>query len=162
MKDLALIEHSLTVPESREIAQKLTSRDLFRLEAIGAIATEILDERVTEWAEQGWSQQAMANELGCSAPAINKRLKRLGVKTEAALRGEGRPSINPVNTNPVGSRKINEQTKLVEGIVEKARLIEQLSPHLDFNVIKGLEAEDAWKQQLQAARTVLSRIIAAL
>lgn len=61
-------------------------------------------------------------------------------------------------------RAVNSQHKLVSGIAQKARLIAELEHHVDLNAIQSLPEEEKaeWKQQLSAARTVLSRVIAAL
>jgi hypothetical protein len=64
----------------------------------------------------------------------------------------------------VGPRKQGQQQKLVSGIAEKARHIYALEPHLDLEAISSLPEEEKhrWKQELSAARTVLSRVIGAM
>jgi hypothetical protein len=70
------------LPESKEIARKIPSPLLFQLEQAGEIATEILDERVRAWAEGGWTQRRIAEEIDCAPSSVSDRLKRLGVKTK--------------------------------------------------------------------------------
>ncbi len=84
---------ALVVPDSADIARTLPSDALYRLEAAGQIATEILDERVIAWTEEGKTQAWIAGELGCKQPAVSKRQTRLGV-TARSSRGRPRGSNN--------------------------------------------------------------------
>jgi hypothetical protein len=68
------------IPQDPDVLAALPSRELYRLEAIGQLATEILDQRVVEWTERGWTQRLIAAELGCSQPAVSKRQARLWVR----------------------------------------------------------------------------------
>jgi hypothetical protein len=70
----------MKVPESAELARQLPSDVLYQLEAAGQLATEILDERVIQWTGESWSQRKIADELGCSQPAVSKRQRRLGIE----------------------------------------------------------------------------------
>lgn len=65
---------------------------------------------------------------------------------------------------PPSERALEQQRKLVRGIAERARHIEDLVPHVDLSVIRQIPGEETeeWKRQLSATRTVLSRLIAAL
>lgn len=66
-------------------------------------------------------------------------------------------------TTAPGVRKQKQQERVVAGIVEKARLIEELAPLLDFDAVSAPEGvRDEWTQQLRNTRTVLSRLIGAL
>lgn len=67
------------IPTTRALAHDLPSDVLYAFERAGEISREILDERVTAWAEAGLTQQWMADEMGCSQPAVSKRMKRLGL-----------------------------------------------------------------------------------
>lgn len=74
-------------------------------------------------------------------------------------------SSAPVSESPtVSDRKVKQQQKLVRGLVTHAQGITELAPHTDFAVLAALpeEGKDEWKSQLAQARTVLSRVIAAL
>ena len=82
----------LAVPDSIEVAKNLPSAWLYQLEQAGSLATEILDERVQVWAHEGWTQQQMADEIGCSQSAVDRRCARLGVRTQSP---RGRPKNNP-------------------------------------------------------------------
>lgn len=68
------------IPQTKDVIQTLPSATLYVLEQAGAIAREILDERVVTWTQEGWSQRKIAAELGCSQQAIGKRQVRLEVK----------------------------------------------------------------------------------
>lgn len=83
---------------------------------------------------------------------------RAGLLRKAAA---PRPAPEPID---VGPQKAKQQGRLVAGIAEKARHIADLESHLDLEAIRALpeEERDQWKQQLSAARTVLSRLIGAL
>jgi hypothetical protein len=59
----------------------MPSAQLYMLERAGEMARDILDERIVEWTREGWTQQRVADELGCSQQAISKRQARLGVKS---------------------------------------------------------------------------------
>lgn len=71
----------LVIPEGHDVVRSLPSETLYRLELAGQIATEILDERVIDWTNDGWSQNQIAEELGCKQPAVSKRQKRLGIES---------------------------------------------------------------------------------
>ena len=43
------------------------------------MSSEILDERIIDRTERGWSQRQIAEELGCSHEAVRGRLARLGL-----------------------------------------------------------------------------------
>jgi hypothetical protein len=68
------------IPVTRALAYELPSDLLYKLERAGEISRQILDERIVEWAADGWTQSAIADELGCSQPAISKRMTRLGIE----------------------------------------------------------------------------------
>lgn len=72
--------------------------------------------------------------------------------------------VREVVSRHVTPKQAKAQGQLITGIVEKARLIEELAPHLDLGSIESISEEEKqeWKQQLLAARAVLSRVIAAL
>jgi predicted transcriptional regulator len=93
----------LAIPESKELIKELPSRVLYQFERAGVLAKEILDERVTEWAEDGWTQQRMAEEMGCSQQAVSKRLSGLEIETKGT-QGKG------------GGRKYNQVVPRVEDI----------------------------------------------
>lgn len=69
----------LVVPESREAVLALKSSELYLLEQAGDIAREILDGRIVAWTEQGWTQQEIADEIGCNRATVSKRQARLSV-----------------------------------------------------------------------------------
>jgi hypothetical protein len=70
----------LVVPTSRQAVLALDSPTLYLLEQAGEIAREILDGRIIEWTEQGWSQRKIAGEVGCSQSSVSRRQARLGVQ----------------------------------------------------------------------------------
>jgi hypothetical protein len=82
----------VTIPESTDLARELPSNVLYQLEAAGQLATEILDERVIQWTREGWSQQKIADELGCDQRTVGRRQERLGV-TPVSSRGRPRKEL---------------------------------------------------------------------
>jgi hypothetical protein len=110
------------LPESKEIARKIPSPLLFQLEQAGEIATEILDERVTAWAEEGWTQRRMADEIGCSPSSVSDRLKRLGVKTKDPRGGAREFARSPSKTEPLTDEerdRLNElEAKIERGLAD--------------------------------------------
>lgn len=54
------------------------------------------DERIAERVEAGWTQRQIAEEIGISGPAVNKRLQRLGLRT-VDPRGGDRSFANSVS-----------------------------------------------------------------
>lgn len=74
------VSTDLVIPTSREAVLVLESPVLYLLEQAGGVAREILDGRIVDWTEQGWTQQRIADEIGCSRRAIGKRQERLGVQ----------------------------------------------------------------------------------
>lgn len=70
----------LAIPESAELARELPSPWLYQLEQAGALAREILDERVIQWTDEGKSQRWIADEVGCSHQAISKRQAKLDIE----------------------------------------------------------------------------------
>jgi hypothetical protein len=91
------------------------------------------------------------------ATSISSALKALAATSSADEPPQ--PSAVP---RRFGVRAVNQQRKLVSGIAEKARLIVQLSPHLEMEVVAQIADEEmaAFEQELREARTVLSRLIA--
>jgi transcriptional regulator with XRE-family HTH domain len=89
----------LVVSTSREAVLALDSSMLYVLERAGEVAREILDARIVDWTEQGWTQRQIAGEIGCSQSAISQRQARLGVKPSQphTRRGSNKPLITPEN-----------------------------------------------------------------
>ncbi len=61
----------------------------------------------------------------------------------------------------VAPRAQQSQERVVNGIVSKARLIVELEPHLNYEVVQTMKVSEEWTQQLAAARTILSRLLGA-
>jgi hypothetical protein len=91
------VSGELVVPTSRAAVVTLKSRTLYVLEQAGEIAREILDGRIVAWTEQDWTQQKIADEIGCSRQAVGKRQARLGVTPSQPHAPRG--SSNPVATS---------------------------------------------------------------
>ncbi len=68
------------LPESKELARELPSDVLYKLERVGEISRQILDERIVVWAGEGWPQHRIAKEIGCSQQAVGQRMARLGIE----------------------------------------------------------------------------------
>lgn len=130
--------------------------DLMAAEEVRALLSPIGDTPTNE---------AQAREL---APLRDKpeRMAEAWAEAQDTARENGRP-VTAADVRAVVQPKPREakaQTTLVAGIVEKARHINELAPHLDLDVLQAISDEEKaeWKQQLYSARTVLSRLIAAL
>jgi DNA-binding Lrp family transcriptional regulator len=101
----------LVIPDRTELAQ-LSSAELYKLEVLGDISKEILDERVSEWAAARWTQRQIAEELGCSHVAVGNRVRR--------LRAEGRITTepDPRGGDRFGNGVTKEDLSPVEGSAE--------------------------------------------
>lgn len=98
------MSESQTTPDvvTREQAREMDSRSLYVLERSGQICKAVLDERVIAWTQEGWTQQRMADEIGCSRQAISKRQIRLEI-----VPSEPHPSrriSNPVANSENGEK----------------------------------------------------------
>lgn len=134
--DLALIQQTadhLALPENRYLVRQLPPHQLYALEQLGEIATEAVDDLVIGWAEEGKTQQWMADQLACSQQAVSKRMVRLGIKTEAATRGEGQGSYNRVVTTE------SDEVEEIEGA--EVEIIDNDGPAAEY--LPDLMAEDA-------------------
>ena len=112
----------LVVPTNRAAVVALEPRMLYLLEQAGEIAREILDERVIEWTEQKWTQQQIAEEVGCTRQAISQRQARLGVAPSQphARRRSSKPLASSENGfGPVDVEVIPGQLELDERTEEK-------------------------------------------
>lgn len=76
-------------PSDLDLIRTLPSDQLYALEKAGEIARDVLDHRIRFWCADGWTQQAIASEIGIAQQNISKRLARLGLTT---LSNRGRPT----------------------------------------------------------------------
>lgn len=81
---------SLVVPDDVDLVRQMPSSVLYQLEEAGRIATEVLDARVVDWTERGWTQRQIAEELGCDRSTVGYRQRRLGVEPTS---NRGRPKV---------------------------------------------------------------------
>jgi hypothetical protein len=65
------------VPQQVEDARALPSAALYLLERAGELAREVLDERITEWTQAGWTQRQIAEEIGCDHTARSADARRV-------------------------------------------------------------------------------------
>lgn len=119
----------------------------------------------TEAERQAQSQARKLAEI--PTEVVEEYLATAEEPTRAGLLREAAKSVErpaPAPPEERSARAIKAQEKIVSGLAEKARHIEELWPHVDLDAIASIRGEDAteWKQQLSAARTVLSRVIGAL
>jgi hypothetical protein len=78
-----VLNHELEkiVQQGSDVVRTLDSPTLYQLEQAGQVAREVLDERIVEWTQAGWSQRQIAEEMGCSHQAVSKRQARLGIES---------------------------------------------------------------------------------
>jgi hypothetical protein len=79
----------LVIPDRAELAQ-LSNAELYKLEVLGDISKEILDDRVIQWTEEGWTQRQIAVELGCSHVAVGSRVRRLRAAGRITIESDSR------------------------------------------------------------------------
>lgn len=133
----------LAVPESRDIARSLPSDALYKLELAGQIASEILDERVIAWTEEGRTQEWIAGETGMGQSTVSDRQRRLGVEPKSK---RGRPRREEI---PEPGNSDGQDAEVVEPD-------EVLAPDVD------VEAAEAAKRRLQISVAKLDGIAKAL
>jgi hypothetical protein len=80
----------------------------------------------------------------------------------AEVRAEGKsPTPGAVARKVAGPRAVKQESHLLVGIVRQARLLGDLLPHVDQDVIDSIPKEnrETWKTELQSVRAQLSRLI---
>lgn len=136
----------LVIPQTKEMAFGLPSQTLYFLEEAGEIARDVLDGRIAEWAEAGWTQRQMAEEIGCSQQTISKRLNRLGLKTTDPRSGKaGRKA----NTPPAYSSTDPDVIEAEEAEWEEVDVPERSSPRPRL-----VDASDRIEEVMQNLRQV--------
>lgn len=110
--------------------------------------------------------EAIAREL---APLKDEPEEMAGAWREAQDRApNGAPTAavvrQVVQDRAIGPRVEGQQARMLGSISEKCSLISDVAAHVDLDALHQLpkEQREQWQQQLRSARTVLTRIIAAL
>jgi hypothetical protein len=70
---------------------------VYLLELVGETSRVELDRRIAEWTAAGWTQQAIADEVGCVRETIRDRQQRLGVRPRSNRDAPRRELAGPAN-----------------------------------------------------------------
>jgi hypothetical protein len=129
------VNAELVVPESRDVARDMPSQTLYALEIAGQIATELLDERVVAWTEEGKTQTWIASELGCVQSVVSDRQRRLGVEPRSN-RGRPRKEISATdNSNgEVVDAEVVEPDEVIHPEPPVGHLPDFVAPDADTNL----------------------------
>jgi hypothetical protein len=119
------------------------------LEQAGEVAREILDGRILEWTGRGWTQQQIADEIGCSQRGVSKRQARLGIAPSQPHAPRG--SKNRVLTSSNGSDpEVVDAEVVPDPTPGRGREREpQLADYL-LDMLPGAEPEGAFRQAVKA------------